>query len=131
MSFEKIEVSEQELLSQIGTMSDAEIDALPFGVIELDASGVILRYNQYEEQFAERKSGEVVGRNFFTEIAPCTRVQKFHGAFQAGIAKGQLNEVFDFTFQFRSGPRGVRIRMVQSDAPRPSIWIFVTPVTVI
>ena len=36
----------------IDERSDAEIDALPFGVIALDEAGTVLRYNLYESRLA-------------------------------------------------------------------------------
>ena len=127
MALQKIEVSSEELVEHIGLLSQQELDELPFGVIELDDTGAVLRYNRYEERFANRKREDVVGKNFFTEIAPCTRVQKFYGAFQQGIDQRRLSEVFDFDFHFPAGTRGVRIRMIYSESPRTGIWIFVTP----
>jgi len=128
MSVQKIEVKNEDLIEQIGRLSVTEVDALPFGVIELDIDGTIVRYNRYEEYFASRSREEVIGKNFFKDVAPCTRVQKFYGAFQVGVEQKKLNEVFDFTFKFSAGPRGVRIRMIYSESPRPGIWIFVTPI---
>lgn len=128
MSVQKIEVKNAELADQIGSLSEGEIDGLPFGVIELDIDGTVLRYNRYEESFAKRSRQDVVGRNFFQDVAPCTRVKKFYGAFQQGVEQRRLNEVFDFTFQFPAGPKGVRIRMIYSESPRKGIWIFVTPI---
>ncbi|HYC93008.1 MAG TPA: hypothetical protein VEO54_27635 [Thermoanaerobaculia bacterium] len=41
-------------------------------------------------------------------------MQRFFGAFQAGVERRELNEVFDFTFRFPAGARDVRIRMIYS-----------------
>jgi photoactive yellow protein len=72
-----------------------------------------------------RKAADVVGKNFFRDVAPCTRVQRFFGAFQTGVERRVLNEVFDFTFRFPTGARDVRIRMIYSGS---AVWIFVTPI---
>ena len=109
-------------------MSREDFDALPFGAIQLDREGKVLLYNKAEEQLSGRRREDVVGRNFFHDVAPCTRVRRFIGAFQVGIERRELNEVFDFTFRFAEGAREVRIRMIYSDVPRPGVWIFVTPV---
>jgi len=127
MPLHKIEVDSESIAGELGRMSNADFDTLPFGAIQLDREGNVLMYNKTEEQISGRKREEVVGRNFFTEIAPCTRVRRFYGAFQEGIERRELNEVFDFTFRFPEAPREVRIRMIYSDAPRPGVWIFVTP----
>ena len=128
MAAERIEMDIGLLALEIGTMSAEELDALPFGAVQLDATGTILSYNLAEERISGRKAEGVVGKNFFHDVAPCTRVQRFHGAFQSGVQRRQLNEVFDFLFRFPSGPREVRIRMLYSADPKPAVWIFVTPI---
>jgi photoactive yellow protein len=127
MPLHKIEIDADAIAGEIGSLSTLDLDALPFGAIQLDRDGNILLYNRAEEQLSGRRREEVVGRNFFTDIAPCTRVRRFLGAFQAGIERRELNEVFDFTFRFSEAAREVRIRMIYSDVPRPGVWIFVTP----
>ena len=127
MAVQKIEISPEDLMTEIGAMSSVDIDTLPFGAIQLDTAGTVLAYNRFESEFAQRKREEVVGRNFFTEIAPCTRVKRFFGAFQEGIARASLNEVFDFVFLFPTGSREVRIRMIYSATPSAGVWIFTTP----
>jgi photoactive yellow protein len=128
MAVERIEVDVDLLAQEIGTLSPGELDALPFGAIQLDAAGTILTYNKAEERLSGRKADLVVGKNFFQEIAPCTRVKRFHGAFETGVQRRELNEVFDFLFRFPSGAREVRIRMIYSGVPKPAVWIFVTPI---
>lgn len=127
MTVQRIDVDAESLLSEAGMLTPEELDTLPFGAIQLDANGIVLAYNRTEEQISGRKRDEVVGKNFFTEVAPCTRVRKFYGAFQNGVDRRSLNEVFDFTFRFPTAPRDVRIRMIYSANPRPGVWIFVTP----
>lgn len=125
MSIQRIEIRPESILAEVGQLSREELDVLPFGVIELDASGTVLSYNKAEERLAGRTRADVVGKNFFRDIAPCTRVQRFFGAFEVGVERKALNEVFDFTFHFPTGDREVRIRMIYSD---PVVWIFVTPI---
>jgi PAS domain-containing protein len=57
----------------IGGLSQEQLDALPIGVIELDRSGVVRRYNATEARAAGLDAQRVVGRHFFTEVAPCNR----------------------------------------------------------
>jgi len=127
MTVHKIEIDSPEMAAEIGNLDAQAFDALPFGAIQLDANGVILRYNKAEEKISGRNTSDVLGKNFFADIAPCTRVKRFLGAFQAGVEHRSLNEVFDFTFAFKTGPRDVRIRMIYSEAPRTCVWIFATP----
>lgn len=124
MALQRIEIDADALVGEVGLLDARELDALPFGAIRLDEEGTILAYNKTEEQLSGRKATEVIGKNFFRDVAPCTRVKRFFGAFQHGLERHELNEVFDFTFRFPTGARDVRIRMIYS---KPAVWIFVTP----
>lgn len=88
----------------------ATLDLLPYGVIVVDAAGVVLYYNKREEQIAGRRQGEVIGRNFFTEVAPCTNVKEFFGRFEAVLVSDHA-AVFDFVFPFTPTPRHVSITL--------------------
>jgi photoactive yellow protein len=127
MAVQKIEIAPESLIDEIGDMTEEQLDALPFGAIQLDEHGQVMLYNRTEEQLAGRSRHDVIGRNFFTDIAPCTRVRSFYGAFQRGLERSELNEVFDFSFHFVSGTREVRIRMIYAASPKRGVWIFVTP----
>ena len=100
-----------------------EIDALPFGYVALAADGTIRKYNRYEADLARKDPQEVLGKNFFREVAPCTQVQEFEGRFQQ-LARGELDEptlTFDFEFHFRHGSQRVRIGFVRSPLEREVI----------
>lgn len=108
-------------------MTAAELDALPYGMIQLDSRGVVLRYSSAESRLSGRRAGDVVGRDFFHDVAPCTRVAEFHGRFQDGVRAQQLDAVFTFRFDFRP-PRDVRIHLFYSRVTR-SVWVKVVELT--
>ena len=114
----------QAILSEVDGLTNAQVDELPFGAIQLDAAGCILQFNEYEANLSNRRAPETVGRNFFSEVAPCTTVRVFYGRFREGIDRGQLNESFDFRFEFRMAPRNVRVTLFYS-APTATVWVFV------
>ncbi|MEM7677079.1 MAG: hypothetical protein AAF449_13840 [Myxococcota bacterium] len=93
-----------------------EIDTLPFGYVALKADGTVLRYNKYESELARKDKQDVIGRNFFTEVAPCTQVQDFEGRFRAFAqdSSGPSSLSFDFVFAFRHGLQNVRIGLIRS-----------------
>lgn len=109
---------------KIDSLSEIDFDALPFGAIKLDNEGRILKYNLYESKLAERDRKEVVGRNFFTEVAPCTNVQEFAGRYRQGMATGELNTTFPYSFLFPKRVINVEITLVLSP-DRESAWVFV------
>ncbi len=109
---------------KIESYTSEEFDALHFGAIKLDQDGVILKYNAYEGKLAGRDPGEVVGKNFFTEIAPCTNVQEFAGRFREGVKTGKLYATFPYRFLFPGNYVDVEITMMSGNDGH-SAWIFV------
>jgi two-component system sensor histidine kinase PilS (NtrC family) len=87
------------------------LELLPLGVVVVNAQGTVLFYNQREEEISGRRREDVVGRNFFQEVAPCTEVSGFAGRFRELMAQGGEGLAFDFTFPFTLGARRVRINL--------------------
>ncbi len=99
---------------KIFAMDRAALDAYPDGVITLAPDGSILRYNKTEASLARRAADETIGRNFFTDIAPCTAVKDFQGRFDAFVAnKSVAVDRFDFVFRFAWGRQDVSITMLR------------------
>lgn len=114
----------RDLLSDADALTDAELDALPYGMMQLDERGVVLRYSTPETRISGLTAAECVGRDFFEEIAPCTHVAEFYGRFREGVRRQQLDTTFDFQFAFRP-PRDVEVRLFYSKATC-SVWVRVT-----
>jgi photoactive yellow protein len=110
----------------VNSISDAELDALPYGVIQLDAEGTVLRYNACEQSLSGLSRQKVVGKNFFKQVAPCTDMQGFCGRFSAGVAAGELHCTFRFHFPFKNNPRDVTITMFYNATHRVT-WVLVQP----
>ena len=111
-------------LEQIDRMSPDELDALPFGAIRLDTDGKIITYNMTESRLTGRDPKRVVGRNFFTDVAPCTNVQAFAGRFREGMAKKELHAIFPYRFDFEMAPRDVTVTLFYSKQTGGA-WVFV------
>ncbi|MGH9940742.1 MAG: photoactive yellow protein [Pyrinomonadaceae bacterium] len=92
-------------------MSPTQLNALLFGAIKISRDGTILSYNVYESKLSGRLASEVIGRNFFTEVAPCTAVQEFYGTFREMIGRRAVHEEFDFVFAL-SPPVKVHITLL-------------------
>jgi len=102
------DIFENEDVQRLTAMTDRELDGLPFGVIKLDAAGKILAFNVAESELSGFRPADVLGRNFFHDVAPCTRTKKFFGRFQDGVAAGRLSVSFEYRFDQQS---------------RPSVWV--------
>lgn len=116
----------EALYTKIDHLNEKELDSLPHGAIQLDATGKILKFNAYESQLANMEKSSVIGKNFFKEVAPCTDVQEFHGRFAKGVAAKNLHEKFRYRFAFKQQPRDVIVTLFYSDITN-TVWVFVHP----
>ncbi len=89
----------------------ATLDLLPYGIIVVDEVGTVLYYNAREEQISGRRRADVLGRNFFSEVAPCTQVREFYGRFKETMHRAGLVADFHFHFPFPDRPREVEITL--------------------
>ena len=113
------------LLAAADAMTPEELDALPYGMIQLDANGRILKYNAVESRLASLAQEQALGKQFFTEIAPCTKVQEFYGRFRDGVVRESLDTAFQFHFAFKQQPRDVTVRLFYSRRTR-SVWVMIS-----
>ncbi|HEY3769855.1 MAG TPA: PAS domain-containing protein [Candidatus Angelobacter sp.] len=119
-------VREGSLFEKIDSLTPEEVDMLPFGAIELNTNGLILKYNDFESAFTGVPKTSAIGKNFFTQVAPCTNVQEFHGRFKKGVAAQQLHETFHYHFAFKHNPCNVTITLLYSEVTS-TVWVFVRP----
>ncbi|MDX2191705.1 MAG: photoactive yellow protein [Gemmatimonadales bacterium] len=115
------EVTRPDVLARLNGQS---AESLTFGAIQLSPTGVILAYNTAESQLACRTPAMVIGRNFFEEVAPCTRTPAFRDAFLAGVRAGALDRRFRYVFDYRMQPTPVEVHLKRAVAD-DSYWIFV------
>ena len=112
-------------VDDLDAMTSEELDALPYGMIQLDPGGRVLKYNAVESRLASLPAERAVGRSFFTEIAPCTKVQAFYGRFREGVVRESLDATFRFHFAFKQRPRDVAVRLFYSRRTR-TVWVIVS-----
>ena len=70
------------IADEIPMMDKDKIHDLPLGVIELDDEGNIIFYSKGESKLSGYKAEEVMGRHFFTDVAPCTNNRIVYRPFQ-------------------------------------------------
>ena len=105
-------------------MTDEELDALQFGVICLDPQGKILRYNLAESRLARLDRAQVLGKNFFKRVAPCTATPEFEGRVRAFFASTAPLERFAYLFDFKFGAQQVEVELVRV-ADNTSVYLLI------
>lgn len=123
-TLETVAFGKTDVENVLSKMDDAQLNKLAFGAVELDATGKILKYNAVEGAITGRDPKTVVGKNFFTEVAPCTNRPEFKGVFDAGVKANNLNTLFEYVFDHQMKPTKVKIHMKRAISGG-SFWIFV------
>ena len=118
---------EPSVYENVHSMNERELDALPHGAVQLDHLGKVLKYNAYEERLANTKKVNVIGKNFFKEVAPCTDVREFYGRFRDGVAAKKLHCKFRYRFTFKVNPRDVTVTLFYCERDN-TVWVFVQPI---
>lgn len=107
----------------IDALSDDGLDALPYGVIQLSVDGKILKYNQFESDFAQLRKEQVIGRNFFLEVAPCTAVKEFQGRFKKVTSTKGHCATFEFTYELHSKSHPMLVTLLYNERTC-TVWLF-------
>jgi photoactive yellow protein len=77
------------LAEAVEQLSVEQMDALPFGVVLLDPSGVVVRYSKTERRLSGFPHA-VEGRAFFGEIAPCMDTPSLKGRIERAMAADNI-----------------------------------------
>lgn len=108
---EKIEFEGVNLAELLPRIPDSVRNGLPFGLVKLDLTGKIMEYNMAEGDLTGVDPAWALGKNFFDEVALCTKTQAFYGRFVEGVKRGFINAVFDFTFDHQEVGTKVKVHM--------------------
>jgi photoactive yellow protein len=114
----------ENILQKLATLRRAEADEQDFGIVKVDDAGVIQLYNKYESELAGIEPKDAEGKNFFTQVAPCTNNRLFYGRFKDGVAGDNLNVALPYTFTYKMRPTNVKIHLLR-DKPSKTNWVFV------
>lgn len=121
MPDQDVDYEAPDLAARIDALSEAAIDRLPFGVIRLDAEGVIKVYSATEA----RQSGygsQPVGENFF-EISRCGGKNDLQGQIVRAQEQGHVDLELTLAGDYGDPTREVRIRV--QGARAGGVWMFV------
>jgi photoactive yellow protein len=95
-----------------GRAPDSPAFTLPFGLFELDAAGMVVRYSPASEDAPAFAARDIWGRNFFSEIAPVEQVVGFRLRFHSFMASGEAVE--RFTTTFAHGQQNVKVQIMMA-----------------
>lgn len=125
------DISAAGLFSELGATRQGDYDQLPFGAIALSPDGRVVTYNAAEASFSGMHASDVIGRNYFREIAPCTQVREFAGVIERAAPGSIIDRRLIFTFRDGSRWRHAKIRIVRNPEFSPLTFIFDSPLGVV
>jgi photoactive yellow protein len=114
----------EEIIDNLEKFSQKDIDLFDLGIVKVDDTGKVILYNKYEGELGETNLSEAEGKNFFTDVAPCTNNRLIKGKFLTGVANGELDIELAYTFTYKIQPTNVLIRLYH-DKNSKSNWIFI------
>ncbi len=121
---EVLSFGSDDIDNALANFTPEDLDSLAFGAILLDSNATILAYNATESAITGCPVEEVLGKNFFVDVAPCTSTAEFKGRFDEGIAHGHLDVIFEYAFVFEHHSFKVKVHMKNAIEPG-RWWIFV------
>jgi photoactive yellow protein len=96
-----------------GLAKDISSLTVPFGLFELDPAGIVIRFSPAAEQSIQEPQQGILGRNFFTEVAPVEEVKDFQTRFHSFMADGESIQKFTSTFPSKHGEIKVQILLAR------------------
>ena len=104
-----------DAIARLAALPDAALDALPYGVVEMEHDTRVRRYNATESRLSGLPPSRVIGRHFFRDVAPCSDNRHVARRYD----EGSLDETIDYTFSLRMRPVPVRLRMLKPASGDP------------
>lgn len=95
--------------AQLSCMSDSELDALPFGVIEMNHQFKVLRYNSAESRHSRLPPDRVIGQNLFRDVAPWANNQRIARRYRLD----SVDETMQYTVSLNMQEEVVTLRMLK------------------
>ena len=124
MNMDIVKFGTEDIDNVLSNLDETSVDELAFGAVQLDRNGTILSYNMAEGDITGRNPEDVKGKNFFDEVAPCTKSKEFYGRFKEGVDSGSLNALFEYVFDYKMQPTKVKVHMKKAMMD-DSYWVFV------
>lgn len=122
-STDSLRYDDADVGEKLRDATEEELNRANFGIIQIDDEGVVQFFNAYESELSGVAPSEAEGRNFFTQVAPCTNNRLFRGRFKKGVRRGELDERFSYTYTYKMRPTLVEVHLYRDQAGHN--WIMV------
>jgi photoactive yellow protein len=118
-----IPMDRPDLFVWLEAASEADLDGLSFGLVAMSADSTVEHYNPAEARISGLTPERVIGRNFFTSVAPCTNNFMVAHRFET---EAVLDATVEYVFTFMLAPRRVTLRLLKQPGGR-RMYLAVQP----
>lgn len=105
-----LSIRDPDLAKALDELAAEALDRLDFGVVRMDRAGRVTAYNTAEAELSGLAADDVLGQDFFVQVAPCTNNYLVAQRYKD---EEELDESIDYVFTFRMLPTPVRLRMLK------------------
>jgi photoactive yellow protein len=116
-------IDDPTLPARVAKLSLAELDNLPFGVVRLDPEGKVTFYSKTEAEQSGYRDRRAIGREFFTQMAPCLGTPERLRRIDQARREGTLDIAFEQIGDFDDAERELHVRV--ASAPGGGLWLFI------
>lgn len=102
-----------DLFDALNAASAEELEEAPFGVVRMNAAMEVLVYNRTEAMLSGLDPAWVLGKHFFSQIAPCTDNHLVAAKYRRAT---DLDEHLDYVLAFHMRPTRVKLRLLKRQA---------------
>lgn len=100
-------------IDQLNSGTSADFDAANFGIVKMGHDGKVTDYNDNQVEHTGMSKGAVMGKHFFTQVAPCTNnfmvAQKYD-------SEDSIDAQLPYTFTIKMSPTPVNLRLLKDSA---------------
>ncbi len=114
--------SDPALAYKLLGMSEAGLNALPFGVVRLSKEDLVTFFSDVERNQSGYRN-DPVGQHWLETVAPCMNTSPFKDVFVKSIEAGNLDMSVEVTGDYRDPDRVIQIRLV-STAEKDGAWML-------
>jgi photoactive yellow protein len=115
-------IDDDTLLARIERLSEQQLHTLPFGVVRLDAEGLVTFYSRTEAEQSGFGDRRAIGRNFFTQVAPCFDTSDRKRRIEEARRSGTLAITFEQIGDFDDADRELHVRVIS--ATGGGVWVL-------
>ena len=109
------------IAAQLNCMPDGELEALPFGMVEMTHKFNVLRCNSTQTHHSKLPRDRVIGQHFFRDVASWGNNQRVARRYQVD----SLGETIPYTVSLNLQPLPVTLRMLKP-AYNDRMYLLVT-----